>query len=147
MRYEFPLVGIGWLSIEPTQAIKLDPTNPDGYERKYAASRALQRYFEAADAFSRMFSLIENSSNPDVHRECLLTKMCENNDVDYIVQDCARNIFHLPEQKLSSTTPSAGSSGHAPSCSSTSRVALSATDQSEGIRSSRNNSSKNSYAP
>ena len=55
------------------QVIKLDPASLDGYERRYVALHALQRYHEAVDAFTHMFSLLEQSSNPDVHRECHFT--------------------------------------------------------------------------
>ena len=48
------------------QAIRLDPTSPYGYERKYAALHTLQDYHGAVDASTHMFSLLEISSNPDV---------------------------------------------------------------------------------
>ena len=55
------------------QAIKLDPASLDGYERRYAALHALQRYHEAVDAFTHMFFLLEQSSNSDIQRECRFT--------------------------------------------------------------------------
>ena len=51
------------------QAIKLDPTSPYGYERRYVALHALQDYHGAVDASTHMFSLLEVSSNPDVRRK------------------------------------------------------------------------------
>ncbi|KAI9569853.1 hypothetical protein HD554DRAFT_2170850 [Boletus coccyginus] len=49
-------------------AIKADPSNPRGYERRHAALHALQRYDEATDAFNRMFSLVEGSVDEDIRQ-------------------------------------------------------------------------------
>jgi len=51
------------------QAIKADPLNPWAYEGRHAALHALQRYDEAIDAFTRMFSLVEGSLDQDIRRQ------------------------------------------------------------------------------
>jgi len=42
------------------EAIKSDPLDPWGYERRHAALHALQRYDEAVDTLNHMVSLTEN---------------------------------------------------------------------------------------
>ncbi|KAN0084081.1 hypothetical protein V8E55_007585 [Tylopilus felleus] len=48
------------------EAIKADPLNPFGHEKRHAALHGLQRYDEAMNAFTRMLSLIEGSPDPDI---------------------------------------------------------------------------------
>ncbi|KAF8555425.1 hypothetical protein OG21DRAFT_1602885 [Imleria badia] len=50
------------------EAITADSQSPRGYERKYAALHALQRYGEAVDSFTRMHTLIEESSDQDIRQ-------------------------------------------------------------------------------
>ncbi|KAG8216979.1 hypothetical protein J3R82DRAFT_7285 [Butyriboletus roseoflavus] len=50
------------------EAVEADPTSPWGYERRHAALHGLQRYDEAVDAFTRMFSLVEESLDPDIRQ-------------------------------------------------------------------------------
>ena len=51
------------------QAIKADPLHPRGYEQRHAALHGLQHYDEAITAFTRMFSIIEESPDQDIHRQ------------------------------------------------------------------------------
>ncbi|KAI9569842.1 hypothetical protein HD554DRAFT_2327801 [Boletus coccyginus] len=62
------------LSLNPSnRAIKADPSNPWGYERRHAAPHDLQRYDEAIDAFRRMLSLVEGSFDRDIRQTIIDT--------------------------------------------------------------------------
>ncbi|KAF8550473.1 hypothetical protein OG21DRAFT_1446572 [Imleria badia] len=52
--------------VDANEAIKANPTGPLGYERRHAASHAVQQYDDAIDAFTRMVSLIEESVDQDL---------------------------------------------------------------------------------
>jgi hypothetical protein len=51
-----------------SQAIKVDPHDPWGYERRHAALHALQRNDEAVDTLKHMISLTDES--PDLNTRC-----------------------------------------------------------------------------
>ena len=49
--------------------IELDRSSPWGYERKYAALHEAGDYDSAISAFEEMLSKMEQSPDPDIHRE------------------------------------------------------------------------------
>ncbi|KAF9228773.1 WD40 repeat-like protein, partial [Gyrodon lividus] len=51
------------------EAIKLNPSSPRGFERKYATLRAARRYDEATQAFYMMISKLQLSTDPMSHRQ------------------------------------------------------------------------------
>lgn len=52
------------------QVIKLDPSYPLGYERKYEALRGARCYGDAIDTFETMLLKISQSSDPEICGEC-----------------------------------------------------------------------------
>ena len=55
--------------------IELDPSSPWGYERKHAALHKAGDYDSAISAFQEMLSKVEQSPDPDIHREFVLVVM------------------------------------------------------------------------
>ena len=55
--------------------IELDPSSPWGYERKHAALHKAGDYDSAISAFQEMLSKMEQSPDPDIHREFVLVVM------------------------------------------------------------------------
>ena len=51
------------------QVIKLNPSSPSGYERKYAAILGMGYHEGAMDAFETMLSKMSESSNPEIRGE------------------------------------------------------------------------------
>ena len=51
------------------QVIKLDPSSPLGYEKKYAALLGLGRHDDATDAFGTVFLKMSESSDPEIRGE------------------------------------------------------------------------------
>ena len=48
------------------QAIELDPSSHNGYERKHAALHGMKRHSEAFEAFETMISRLDESPDPDI---------------------------------------------------------------------------------
>ena len=48
------------------QAIELDPSSHNGYERKHAALHGMKRHTEAFEAFKTMISRLEESPDPHI---------------------------------------------------------------------------------
>ena len=51
------------------QVLKLDPSSPFGYERKYAALLGMGHHHDAIDAFETMLSRMLESSDPEIRGE------------------------------------------------------------------------------
>ena len=48
------------------QAIELDPSSHNGYERKHTALHGMKRHSEAFEAFTTMISRLEESPDPHI---------------------------------------------------------------------------------
>ncbi|KAI9569843.1 hypothetical protein HD554DRAFT_2327802 [Boletus coccyginus] len=75
------------------EAIKTDPSNPWGYERKHAALHALQRYDEAIGAFTCMLSLIEGSFDQDIRQ--LAQKYVSPTRSETIIDTAIRGVLKI----------------------------------------------------
>ena len=51
------------------QVIRLDPSSPSGYERKYTALLGMAHHHEAIDAFKTMLSKMSESPDPEIRGE------------------------------------------------------------------------------
>ena len=51
------------------QVVKLDPSSPSGYERKYAALLGIGHHDDAIDAFETMLLKMSESSDPEIRGE------------------------------------------------------------------------------
>ncbi|KAF8546332.1 hypothetical protein OG21DRAFT_1502001 [Imleria badia] len=73
------------------EVIKTDSLSPWGYERRYAALHALQRYDDAINASSRMHSLIEGSLDQEIHR--LRRKYVSPTQSEMTIKNVAQEVF------------------------------------------------------
>jgi hypothetical protein len=79
--------------IHTIQAIELDPSSHNGYERKRAALHGMGRHSEAFEAFKMMISKLEES--PDLHiRGGPLYQYCAEQDMlNYINHRTSSSVY------------------------------------------------------
>ena len=66
------------------QAIELDPSSHNGYERRHIALHGMGRHSEAFEAFKTMISRLEGSPDPRIHGTALYQYCAEQHMLIYI---------------------------------------------------------------